>query len=428
MADTAFINGTVVQADWLNDVNEITYKATQQKTGAVDRAGVDKVTEIPSLDDFNGNMANFEAAADGGLAIIPRSTYSFGTYELTQDGVYINGSTNWLSSFLHNVGETPGTTTTRQLTLTTTTGTNAGKKRFGEISRLSSAGAGSTILLDGTGDFANGVISTKANYSGAASAGEIGGNYTVVRQGGTSGSLNDCSAELYNVSTYSPSFACLTEGLITKLNSSSVITHSMHVQTGYLNAGTSDMGGVAVAVNTGTASNLYTSSVASGAGATNLLRHVNFNRASDRREIIRWTGQGHLNVDIGADLGGTLGNTVPFRTVQTHTDNKDGIEERMFRTANGTNHTTAEYRMYRLIDSAVGGGITFGYEAVRGHTVSLTIGGNPYLKVGTNQSVGFNGATPITRPVLPAAATDLASAISLVNAIRSALINYGLAT
>lgn len=41
-------------------------------------------------------------------------------------------------------------------------------------------------------------------------------------------------------------------------------------------------------------------------------------------------------------------------------------------------------------------------------------------------NVGFNGTTPIAKPTLNAAATDLATVIALANQIRVALINYGL--
>lgn len=41
--------------------------------------------------------------------------------------------------------------------------------------------------------------------------------------------------------------------------------------------------------------------------------------------------------------------------------------------------------------------------------------------------VGFFGATPVAKPTLPAAATDLASVITLANALRTSQINYGLA-
>lgn len=49
------------------------------------------------------------------------------------------------------------------------------------------------------------------------------------------------------------------------------------------------------------------------------------------------------------------------------------------------------------------------------------------LLVGRNDTskVGFCGAVPIVRGVLPAAAIDLATAITLVNAIRSFLIARG---
>lgn len=51
-----------------------------------------------------------------------------------------------------------------------------------------------------------------------------------------------------------------------------------------------------------------------------------------------------------------------------------------------------------------------------------------YGGVGFQGKVGFNFATPIAKQTLPAAATDLASVIALTNAIRTALINYGLAS
>lgn len=44
----------------------------------------------------------------------------------------------------------------------------------------------------------------------------------------------------------------------------------------------------------------------------------------------------------------------------------------------------------------------------------------------TGTKLGFFGATPVVKPTLPAAATDLATALTLVNAIRTALINNGL--
>jgi len=100
----------------------------------------------------------------------------------------------------------------------------------------------------------------------------------------------------------------------------------------------------------------------------------------------------------------------------------------MWRTGAGSDFTTAEWRIHRDVDGTVTGGLTFGYEATRTHTVALTINGVPHLKIGANLSVGFNGATPITKPALGGAATDLATALALLNTIRQQLINYGLAT
>lgn len=45
---------------------------------------------------------------------------------------------------------------------------------------------------------------------------------------------------------------------------------------------------------------------------------------------------------------------------------------------------------------------------------------------GTAPTIGFLGASEVARQTLPAAATDLASTIALANAIRTALINFGL--
>ena len=45
---------------------------------------------------------------------------------------------------------------------------------------------------------------------------------------------------------------------------------------------------------------------------------------------------------------------------------------------------------------------------------------------GGTAKVGFCGATPVARPTLPAAATDAATAVTLANALRAALINLGL--
>lgn len=70
--------------------------------------------------------------------------------------------------------------------------------------------------------------------------------------------------------------------------------------------------------------------------------------------------------------------------------------------------------------------------AVNEATVAV-LGAEPRMSDGTSGSrfvgkVGFYGATPVGRGSLPAAATDLASAIALVNGIRTLLIDLGLAS
>jgi hypothetical protein len=59
--------------------------------------------------------------------------------------------------------------------------------------------------------------------------------------------------------------------------------------------------------------------------------------------------------------------------------------------------------------------------------MSLAAGAAERVRLNST-GLSFNGATPAARPALPAAATDLASVITLTNAIRTALINYGLTT
>jgi hypothetical protein len=79
----------------------------------------------------------------------------------------------------------------------------------------------------------------------------------------------------------------------------------------------------------------------------------------------------------------------------------------------GHNGTTGFIQSFNRV------GAIFSPLSIAGLTISI---GN------TGQSVGFMGATPVTRPALPAAATDLATVITLANAIRTALINNGLAS
>lgn len=60
-------------------------------------------------------------------------------------------------------------------------------------------------------------------------------------------------------------------------------------------------------------------------------------------------------------------------------------------------------------------------------SVALRVGANDRVK-GDATGVGFNASAPIAKPALGAAATDLASVVTLANNIRTALINYGLCT
>ena len=57
---------------------------------------------------------------------------------------------------------------------------------------------------------------------------------------------------------------------------------------------------------------------------------------------------------------------------------------------------------------------------------SLGVAGVNLLQVSAT-GVGFNGGAPAAKPTLPPNATDLPTAITLLNAIKSALISYGLA-
>lgn len=64
-------------------------------------------------------------------------------------------------------------------------------------------------------------------------------------------------------------------------------------------------------------------------------------------------------------------------------------------------------------------------------TVLASISAAGYLKTPRYEEnatgIGFFGATPVAKPTLSAAATDLATALTLVNDLRTRLINYGLA-
>lgn len=441
MPDTTFVDlSTTVMADWLNDVNRFVYDAQtpsstlgasllgyqSSDTGAVARTVQGKLEELPSRADF-GTNTEFANTVGGGVGIVPSGSYSLNTFSVAQPGTYLNGSDSRFSTDLMNVGETVGVTTTRNIEIDSVTGLNNGKRRFSNFVRSAMEGAGSTIAINGTGDYSRGTFAYKVGYNLTPVAGEIGGNYTVVRQGGASGTLNDCSAELYDVSTFSNSFACLTEGVTTKISGGSV-TDAVRVQTGFLNKGTGDMGGTAVSIDTGVASNIDYREVQTGASATNLFKYVNHNAAVGRKDLFNITGNGNITAVMRDNLGAVLGNNVIPLSWSVYNNNKDSMVAQLIRTAAGSDFTTSEWRLQRTIDATTGGGLILGYHATRGYTASLSSNGTALLTQTSNLYVGFNGATPIQKPVLNAAATDLATVIALTNQIRAALINYGLAT
>ena len=89
MADTNFVRGTVVEADWLQDVNDLTYNFTQSGTGAVPRAAQDKMREVVSLKDFGAvgdGVTNDKSAIDlkntsGTVVFLAGATYAYtGTF------------------------------------------------------------------------------------------------------------------------------------------------------------------------------------------------------------------------------------------------------------------------------------------------------------------------------------------------------------
>jgi hypothetical protein len=59
--------------------------------------------------------------------------------------------------------------------------------------------------------------------------------------------------------------------------------------------------------------------------------------------------------------------------------------------------------------------------------VQITSNGAVHLRLGSGGEWHFSGGTPVAKPTLPAAATDAATTQALANAIRTALINNGLA-
>jgi hypothetical protein len=88
----------------------------------------------------------------------------------------------------------------------------------------------------------------------------------------------------------------------------------------------------------------------------------------------------------------------------------------------------------RLVSlNSVGAEKTYLHLNGEGGSVALGVGIGSTAGNGTDRikvdgtGIGFFAATPVAKPTLAAAATDLATALTLVNDIRTRLINYGLA-
>lgn len=87
MASTTFINGTLTDAAWFNDVNSATYKAASETTSTINRTTIDKFTDTISVKDYgaigNGiadDTAAFNAAATVSVnesvsIIVPAGSY-----------------------------------------------------------------------------------------------------------------------------------------------------------------------------------------------------------------------------------------------------------------------------------------------------------------------------------------------------------------
>jgi hypothetical protein len=389
---------------------------------------------VPAVSDFSGatdadKFAALEAQINGGIAVVPNASYSLGSFELSADGKYVNDSDTLLSTPLFNVGETPGSTTTRHLTLGSFLTPNLNKKRFVGFDRLESTGAGSTVALTGTGDFTRGINAHKKDYSLSPSDGEVGSLYLTVRQGGASATKNDASAILADLATYSDSFICYSEAAVAKINGASTITDKVRVISGFLNKGTADMGGQAVIVEAGTASNLIYAEISSGATADKLLKFVDLAGGIYNPNIFAFESDGLQTTFMRNALTSTLGDSITTRSMNVGVGNRDEIRERVVRTTGGLmSFSTSEWRIERVIDNAtITGGVYLGYDATQGHKVAFGSNGTPLLQATSNLYMGFNGATPMQRPVMPVNASDLATAIALVNFIKASLVSYGLA-
>jgi hypothetical protein len=92
-----------------------------------------------------------------------------------------------------------------------------------------------------------------------------------------------------------------------------------------------------------------------------------------------------------------------------------------------------------VVQDVAGGDLYLSTGTILGDYTAATLAANSFIhgsaagdatvrgKLAVGGNVGFNGTTPIAKPTLNVAATDAATTQALVNQIRAALINYGLA-
>lgn len=91
MTSTAFISGTTIQSDWLNDVNTATYNASSAISGASTRSQLSKNSDTVSITDFgavsgtDSTTAIQSALNLGGGVYVPAGTYDYSTLTLVDN-------------------------------------------------------------------------------------------------------------------------------------------------------------------------------------------------------------------------------------------------------------------------------------------------------------------------------------------------------
>ena len=401
----------------------------QAGAGAVARTLQGKLLDFLSTEDFAGSpdqnkFTSAGAANNGGMIIVPNVAYAL-TALVTANGEYVSNSATLLPQQL-SPADAFGKTSAKHLSVASVSGSNLNKIRIAKHQVFSSSGAGSTIALTGTGDFARGLNVTKTNYATTTTDGEIGGDYIFIRQGG--GTASDCSAALYDVGTYSTSFSCITEGAAAHYDVNSNITDRIRVITGFQNKGAADMGGIALEVEYGAASNLIYNQVANGTTVQNYIKCVDLTTGLSQATLFTLDATGQQVTFMRNVLGGTTGNLITTRSMNAYDgagSNRDEVREQLVRNATGTTYATAEWRIQRVVDNAtIGSGISMWYDAVQGWGVSLVANGARLMTATSAGYMGFYSAAPIAKPTVTGSKGGNAALTSLL----SALNNQGLLT